>query len=144
VEDAFGPISIVYNREIVIMKTALVSIVMVVLVACAAIAAQPIITKSKDVTSKDIPLTFKLEKTTWDGSDIRVWGTVKNPSKTKYTSVQVIFTAKDGNGNFIGRHTWFTDPSEIAEGQVGYIEGDFVDCDGKQPTVLEYSVIGEK
>jgi hypothetical protein len=126
------------------MKRIVCSVIVGILVAGVVVAAQPVVTRSKDITSKDIPLKFKVEKTTWDGTDIRIWGTVKNTGQVKYRSVKLIFTTKDAHGKFIGRNSWFADPSEMESGQVGYIEDKFVECDGARPALLEYSVIGEK
>ena len=126
------------------MRKVLVKAISIVLVANAAIAAQLITTKSKDATSKDIPLQFKLEKTTWERDNIYIWGTVKNTGQVKYRYVEVVVTAKDARGKFIGRRSWFVEPDDIGPGQVGYTEKQHVECEGRKPALLEYSVLGDK
>ena len=106
-----------------------------------AVAGEIIVTQSTDVTSKDVPLKFELEKTVWDGQMVHIWGKVSDAGSTKYETVRVVFTAKDASGKFLGRRTWFVDPSDIGPGQVGYIEDKFVDCDGQKPSKIEYSVV---
>jgi hypothetical protein len=125
-------------------KTLVTTVVVAVVMTGVVLAGELITTQSKDVTSKDVPLKFVLEKTTWDGTDINIWGTVKNTEKTKYRYVKVIFTAKDADGKFIGRQSWYTEPLEIGEGQVGYIEDKHIRCEKRKPSQIEYSVIGEK
>ena len=97
-----------------------------------------------DVTSEDIGLTFQFEKTTFDGTNPNFWGKVTNTSKQKYEYVKVIFTAYDNNGEFLGRHTWFCEPSEIGPGQVGYIEDKFVRTEGRRPVRIVPKVIGRQ
>jgi len=126
------------------MKQVLVAILYTLLASSSALAAEIIITESADVTSKDLPLKFTLEKTTWRRDHIYIFGTVKNTGTTKYRYVQVIFTVKDAEGKFIGRRTVFVSPFDIGPGQVGYIEGSFVECEGRKPSKVEYSVIGEE
>ena len=126
------------------MQKVLDTAIALVLIVNVAIAAQIITTKSKDVTSKDIPLQFKLEKTTWDGDYIRVWGTVKNTGRANYHFVKIVFTAKDAQGKFISRTSQYADPYDIEPGQVGYLEGALIECDGTRPAALEYSVLGQK
>jgi len=126
------------------MRKILIAVLGAILLTSGVFAGQLLVTKSKDVTSKDIPLKFTLEKTTWDGDDVKLWGTVKNTGNVKYTSVRVIFTARDAKGKFIGRNSWYIDPTDIGPGQVGYIEDKFVQCEGRRPTSVEFSVIGEK
>lgn len=98
---------------------------------------------SKEATSADIPLELTVEKSRWDGKDMLIWGTIKNMGNKTYKYVKVICTVKDSSGGFIGRKTWLATPHTIGPGQVGYIEGSFIECEGRKPDCLEYKVIGE-
>ena len=120
----------------------LVLLTMILSLVC--VAGELIVVKSKNTTSEDIPLQFKLEKTKWDGDKIKIWGTVKNTGKIRYEYVKVIFTVRDSKGKFIGRNSWYAEPNTIGLGQVGYIEDDFVECEGRKPSKIEYSVVGRK
>jgi hypothetical protein len=102
------------------------------------------VVRGEDKTSADIPLLLELEKTMWTGTDVRLWGTVRNRGATSFRFVRVILTARDSRGQFIGRNTWFAQPSAVGPGQVGYIEGVFVECEGRRPAVIEFSVVGER
>jgi hypothetical protein len=126
------------------MTKVLYAIIVVVFPINAVNAAELITTQSADVTSKDLPLKFVLEKTTWDRDDILIWGTVKNTGSAKYRIVKVIFTVRTPKGEFIGRKTWHVEPNEVGPRQVGYIEKKFVECEGRKPSKIEYSVIGEQ
>jgi hypothetical protein len=106
--------------------------------------SEVIVVESKDVTSKDIPLKFELQKTTWDGGQgmIRIWGKVSNDSKTPYEFVQLSFTAYDKDGKFIGRKQWVCNPANVGTRQVGYIDDDFIETEGRKPFKIEFKVLG--
>lgn len=107
------------------------------------LGAEVISTKSKDSTSKDIPLTFTMEKTTWDGKDINIWGKVRNSGTATYKHVKIVLTAKDERGEFLGRNSWTTEPDELGPGQVGLIDSKFVECEKRKPAQIEFQVIGD-
>lgn len=126
------------------MRNILIILLAALFIAKAVIAGELISVKSKDVTSMDIPIRFILEKTTWREGKVAIWGAAKNNSTGTYNFVRVIFTVRDDNGNFIGRNTCYAEPSSIGPNQVGYIEDGHVDCEGRRPSIIEFSVIGVK
>jgi len=97
--------------------------------------------KDKDKTSKDITLKFELQKTTWNGDDIYIWGKVKNKGSKTYDAVTVTFTAYKGS-KFIGRENWRIEPSTLKKSQIGYIDKKYVKCEKRKPTRIEYKVMG--
>lgn len=109
-------------------------------------AGDVVVVESKDHTSKDIGLKFELEKTTWDTDikTLKLWGTVENTGEVKYRSVQVIFTARDKNKEFLGRNSWFVAPDNIGHEEVGYIDDKFIETEGRKPAIVEFKVVGEK
>ena len=124
------------------MKGYVISLIGIAMFSVAAFAEELVVVKSKDATSKNIPMQFTLEKNTWDGDNIKIWGTVRNTSKESYECIKVIFTALGVKEEFIGRKACGTEPGEIGPEQVGYIEGDYVECEGRRPSQIEYAVIG--
>ena len=126
------------------LRTLFIAVIVAATLSSVVFAGEVIATKNKDVTSKDVPLKFVLEKTVWDGEDINIWGTVTNKEKTTYRNVSVIFTVKDADGKFIGRKGWFVEPDTVGPNQVGYIEKKFVSCEQQKPATVEFSVVGDK
>lgn len=106
-------------------------------------SAELIVVESEDQTSKDLPLKFELEKTTWEFDTFQIWGKVENTGKAKYKFVRVTFTCKDKDKKFLGRKSWFVDPSEIGKDEVSYIEGSHVETEGRKPAIVEWKVTGE-
>ena len=104
------------------------------------------IVRSAERTSEDLALRFECEKTTSKNEGgvwyVQIWGSVHNHDQRRYRSVKVIFTARDSGGGFLGRGTAFLEPGDLADGDVGYIEGDFADNEGKKVALIEYQVTG--
>ena len=123
-------------------KVFFLTMMTVAFIATIVLAENLVVVSSSDKTSKDIPLKFELEKTVWDGEDLKVWGVVSNNSNGSYKFVKVIFTARDYEDRFIGRQSWHVDPSGIGQNEVGYIEGKHIGCEGRRPDRLEFSVVG--
>ena len=98
---------------------------------------------SKDKTSSEIPLTFVVEKTKMVGEYCQIWGTVRNTGSKAYKRVSVVITLKQGDV-FLSREAKLTEPDMIGPGEVGYIHGSYITCEGRTPTVLEYTVTAEK
>ena len=117
---------------------------MIGLILCIAILSLGAVVsiKDKDKTSKDIPLKFELQKTTWDGDDINIWGKVKNTGSKPYKYVQVVLSAYKGS-KFIGRNIWCVTPRTLKKGNVGYLDKVHVYCEKRKPTRIEYKVLGE-
>ncbi len=119
-------------------------LILTILAACtiSTLASDVILLPSNDKTSEDIALKFELEKTKWDGKDLKVWGKVKNTGQKSFWIVEVFLTAQDNNRNFITRESMYTVPAAIDAGQVGYIEK-WITCEGKKPAYIEFSVLGK-
>lgn len=100
------------------------------------------VTRSKDKTSKDLPLSFALENTGYSErmKTLDIKGTVKNTTKKKFKSIKVILKATDSAGKVLGRNTFYTDPEEINAGQVGYISGMIYHVKSA-PSGIEYIII---
>jgi len=112
------------------------------LFACTTLFAAEIIQlKNKLTTSNDVPLSFVLEKSTFDGSKTRVWGAVHNNTNETYNRLRVSFTVRDKSGKFLGRSSWSLEPDTVGPGQVGYINDKFIECEGRRPSTIETSVM---
>ena len=102
-----------------------------------------ILVQSKDTTSKDIPLTFELEKTEVDKvNDLQIWGTIRNESDVTFDLVKITFTTRDKQKKFLGRDEWYCEPSTLRKGDAGYITAKFVAGDSKKAAILEYKITG--
>ena len=106
-------------------------------------AAEIIVVESKETTAADIPLSFELQKTTWNDEKVRIWGKVTNSGKATYKFVKVIFSSFDKDGKFLGRDTWHCDPDVIGPKQVGYVDDRFLETEGRRPAKIEFRVLGD-
>lgn len=106
--------------------------------------SEVVVLESKDETSADIPMSFKVEKTNWDESMgwLYVWGTVTNTGNKAYSYVKVTITARDSKGGLVTRKSIYTAPRDIGPGQVGYVERSPLQCDGVKPVKIEVKVTG--
>lgn len=108
------------------------------------VGAQEIfIARSTDKTSEDLPLNYAAQKTVFNGRRVELVGSVKNTGGVAYRYVKIYFTASSSAGEFIARTSCYADPSDIAPGQVGYIDCS-LDVDGKKPGKIEWSVLGRE
>jgi hypothetical protein len=125
------------------MKKSIAVLAIILVTAFSAFSEEIAVVKSSAQTSSDIPLSFTFEKAKWENNKLYIWGTVKNTSNRTYKFVKVVFTVKDKDNKFISRRSWYVDPTTIEPGKVGYIENHHVECEGKRPAKIEYSVLGE-
>lgn len=121
------------------MKKALM--ILVAMMAASAFGQSISVSRSDEKTSKDLPFTYEAEKTSMDGTGVRLIGTVKNTGQSTYRYVKVTFTASKGYGAFIARDYTYTDPNEIGPGQVGYVEM-WINTDGVKPDSIKWSLTG--
>jgi hypothetical protein len=105
--------------------------------------AELIVVESKDVTSKDVPVKFTLERTSWKYDSLVVWGKVQNGGTRKYGFVKVLITALDKDKKFLGRIEVFCDPHSLDKGQVGYITQAILDTEERRPAAIEVKVLGD-
>ena len=109
--------------------------------AASACAQGIYVAKSQDRTSKDLPLAYVEQQTTFDGSRVQMVGTVKNTGSIAYEYVKVMFIASRSSGGFIARNYTYAEPKEIAPGQIGFIECN-IDVAGEKPGKIEWIVMG--
>lgn len=121
------------------MKNALM--ILVAMAAASACGQGIYVTKSQDRTSKDLPLAYVEQQTTFDGSRVQMVGTVKNTGGVAYKWVKVVFTASRSSGGFIARNYTYAEPKEIDPGQIGFIECS-IDVAGEKPGKIEWNVMG--
>ena len=100
--------------------------------------------KSTDKTSADVGVTFELQRVGKGYSGVRIWGKVRNTTMTTYKRLEVIVTGYDDKGKFIARGRASVGPSNVAPGQVGYVDGISLDTGNSALSKIEWKVIEEK
>lgn len=102
-----------------------------------------IVEADSDKTSKDIDVKFELQKASWAGENLVVFGKVTNETAKDYTYVEVILTVYDKEGNFITRTTTGIYPEVIGSKKVGYLDADYIETGDLIPARLTYKFVGE-
>ena len=99
--------------------------------------------KLEDLTPKDSPLKFKVQKIGWKYDKIRLWGSVTNSGSEGFQFVSVSFTALGADGQFLGREKIFVDPHTLGDGESGDINNYSLDTDGQVPAIIQFKVAGD-
>lgn len=121
------------------MKKALM--ILVAMAAASACGQGIYVAKTQDRTSEDLPLAYVEQKTVFNGNRVQMVGTVKNTGSVAYKWVKVVFTASRSSGGFIERNYTYTEPKEIAPGQIGFVDCT-IDTAGEKPGKIEWAVMG--
>jgi len=105
--------------------------------------------KTTERTSADIPLEFKLDSIRLDDPFLFIIGSIVNNSHFSFSSVAILFTARDQENNFINRDDLSVRPNTLRPGEVGYVGlgGEVLrctDCIYKEEIIIEYKIIGKK
>ena len=99
--------------------------------------------KSTHRTADTINLPTKLDKAVWDGSDLKVWLTLKNNRNYTISKVKIIIEAVDRKGKVIARQTIYPEPDIIRRTGTAFADG-WVMCHGKEPRSLKYIIEGKR
>jgi hypothetical protein len=100
--------------------------------------------KSKDITADDIPLDFVVQKVNWTRSNtLRIWGKVTNATNTPFRYARITLTALDADGKFLGRQQAYFDPKVLGPGHSAFVDGVYIETEGRKPTTVEYGITGE-
>jgi len=102
-----------------------------------------VVETDSDKTSKDIDVKFELQKASWAGENLVLYGKVTNETAKDYNYVEVIITAYDKEGNFITRTTTGIYPEVLGSKKVGYLDADYIETGDLLPSRLTLKFVGE-
>lgn len=102
-----------------------------------------VVETDKDKTSKDIDVKFDLQRASWTGENLTMFGKITNESAKNYRYVQVIVTVYDKEGNFVTRSTVGTYPDVLGSEKVGYVDADYIRTGELIPARATIKITGE-
>jgi|GEM_PF-3864006 len=118
-----------------------VTCIIVLTVTTSTLADTPIDVQLRDQTVEPIPLHYSLQKATFDGQTVFLWGTIVNRAAQSYHDISITFTAKDKNGQFLGRNTWYAEsPGTLGFQQQSTLDANTIETGGKKPATIDYVI----
>lgn len=99
--------------------------------------------KFENQTAGDVTLSFTPQRVQWKYEKLKVWCDVKNVGSEPLEFVAVSVTALDKERNFLGREKWYVDPSDLAPGEKGHVDGYHLDTDQQVPAIIQIRLSGD-
>lgn len=119
----------------------IISCIILTIISAPVMADETIEPRLRNQTVEPLPLQYSLQKATFDGQTAFLWGTIINRSAEKYHEISITFTAKDEDGKFLGRNTWYAEsPGTLGFQQQSTLDANTIETGGKKPAEIDYVI----